>query len=364
MRFVTKCLLLALLLGAGRQGAAETGDSLLIGGAFALSGSAAPFGTAELNGALLALDHINSSGGIKGRPLRMRVEDTCSTQTGTLTAVNKLLEAEKLRYLVGPTWLDSFQGAVAAAARSGALMISPSAAAANLRHIQRNPLLVFSTYFDAERQMHALMAHLAKQGKKRVALIMDEDPYSQLLRRTARQGAAKHAIEVVFDQSFVTATNDFRAALTRLSRVPADALLYGFVDQGAFLAFLQQRHVLLRELPLYGPHDTEGYLSRPEFMGLWSKVWYTLPQRLPEAFLHAYRRRFHQEAVLTAGNAYDAVMVLSKALQTDNTDPKAAGACLQGREFASVAFGKFGFDQQGGVNCGEFAIAPASAEGR
>lgn len=80
-----------------------------LGAALALTGNAAPFGNEELRGAQLAISEVNAKGKII---LELKVEDTASSGLGTVNAVTRLIEIARTKIVVGPTWLDSFQGAL------------------------------------------------------------------------------------------------------------------------------------------------------------------------------------------------------------------------------------------------------------
>ncbi|MBI2124915.1 ABC transporter substrate-binding protein [Candidatus Pacearchaeota archaeon] len=66
-------------------------NSIKIGGAFALSGFASQWGEAELRGAALAVDEINSKGDVNGRKIELIVEDVASDSTKSVSAVSKLV---------------------------------------------------------------------------------------------------------------------------------------------------------------------------------------------------------------------------------------------------------------------------------
>ena len=130
--YVKYLLIFTALLSVFPQGLAaesnESGNTLTIGAALALTGSAAPFGVGELNGLTLATEEWNSRGGISNQRLVLKVEDTKASNAGTVTAVTKLISVDRFRYLLGPTWLDSYGGALPIAEKAGVLLLTPSAA--------------------------------------------------------------------------------------------------------------------------------------------------------------------------------------------------------------------------------------------
>jgi len=351
-----RCVLLLLAVCSVPAAAQQT---LEVGLAVSLSGNGAAFGRAELNGAALAAEEINAAGGINGASLQLIVEDTGSSTASAVTALTKLTVSGGLRYIIGPTWLDSYQGVLPAAARSGALLITPSGVAANLRQCGAQHR-VFSTDIDAAAQMRFLARRMQRGGRRRFALFFDEDPYSQLLLSTLQSELAASGGEIAFGVVQRFGETDYRAALARLRRETIDAVVIRLLDQAALLAFLKQRALLLPDAPVFGPHDIEGFTRRPEFAGLFDQVWYASPLAGDASFAERYRHRFGAPPALTAANAYDAVRVLAQALQAGAVSSQDAAACLRAQSFASVVFGTFRFDRCGGISGGSYELHAAA----
>ncbi|HET6698578.1 MAG TPA: ABC transporter substrate-binding protein, partial [Nocardioidaceae bacterium] len=81
------------LLGGDSGGSAEEGP-IVLGMVTPLSGSSAAIGPYMKNGAKLAVDEINSDGGVDGRELKLIVEDgACDAKTAA-AAANKLVTQE------------------------------------------------------------------------------------------------------------------------------------------------------------------------------------------------------------------------------------------------------------------------------
>src|SRR3989344_4144241 len=59
-----------------RESKAISDKTIKIGGAFGQSGICAEFGEGELKGATLAIEEVNASGGVLGKPLELISEDT------------------------------------------------------------------------------------------------------------------------------------------------------------------------------------------------------------------------------------------------------------------------------------------------
>lgn len=72
-----------------------------IGAILPLTGNAAKKGEYESQGALLAVEEINSQGGIKGKKIELIIEDSESDPTKGISVFRKLVEINKVNYLIG-----------------------------------------------------------------------------------------------------------------------------------------------------------------------------------------------------------------------------------------------------------------------
>jgi branched-chain amino acid transport system substrate-binding protein len=105
-----------ILLLAGFQAAwaqAPQGEPIKIGAVLSLTGPGAGLGQPERNGILLAEKAINEGGGIKGRPIKILVEDDGSKPDDAKSKAEQLIFGEKVLAMVGPS-LTASTGAVAA----------------------------------------------------------------------------------------------------------------------------------------------------------------------------------------------------------------------------------------------------------
>jgi branched-chain amino acid transport system substrate-binding protein len=354
MRKLLVLVIIPLLLIVPLQSAAEV--TLRIGAALALTGTAGPFGASELKGIQLAIDEINAKGGVDGRKLVLTAEDTLSTGTGTVNAVSKLINIDKFNVLIGPSWLDSFQGALPVAHKSKTLLITPSAGITNIKGAASVYPLVFSTYINFKREMERLIEEVTARKFQQVDLVFDQDPYCEGLRTFTKEILQKGNIAIGADHSFAPGEEDFRALLTKLRSSGSQAIIFVSIDQASVLSFLQQRRQPLPKSIIFSSHDMESYLNNPGFRGLLENIVYVVPAAAEPAFVEAFRSKFKEAPILTAANGYDALMLFIEAYRHSSRDPEAMAKYLRSRTFKSAAFGSIKFDEFGGVQGGDFEI--------
>src|SRR4051812_29950606 len=94
---------IALGLFGGRASAEEgvDKDTILIGAYGPITGPSAFLGLGGRDGASIAIEQINSAGGIHGRKLKMIFEDDGFSPAKALTSVKKLVEQDKVFMIMG-----------------------------------------------------------------------------------------------------------------------------------------------------------------------------------------------------------------------------------------------------------------------
>jgi branched-chain amino acid transport system substrate-binding protein len=88
--------LLAALSSEARADAASCPAQIPLGLTTALTGNLALLGTQARNGVEFAVDEINAAGGIAGKKLQLATEDTGSSSTDALNAMNRIIEGKPL----------------------------------------------------------------------------------------------------------------------------------------------------------------------------------------------------------------------------------------------------------------------------
>src|SRR5438045_9190555 len=95
MRFLVGFLAAACFIASARA------DEILIGHYASLTGATATFGTSTRDGIELARDEINSKGGVLGKQVVVRHEDDQSRTEEARTAVEKLINRDKIVTIAG-----------------------------------------------------------------------------------------------------------------------------------------------------------------------------------------------------------------------------------------------------------------------
>jgi len=318
IRFLTrwKLALSACLLAAAGIAGAET---LKIGGIFTQEGPAAAYGIDALNGARIAIDEINQKGGIKGRKLELDLHDD-KGDTATAAALMRKIAA------------DSEVPAVLFAPRSPVLIalskMAPQIGISLIGIGSSSPWPgEFNEWTFRFSQVDSVVAQaLWPQIKPKfnvqtaATIYAVDDEWANSMADLTDKLAPANGIKMIGKESFRTKDTDFRAALTKLSANPPDLLVVIGLENEASLIMKQARQLGIKSrflgyssfsspklLELAGP-AAEGSVTGVAFMQ-------DVDRPVTQAFVKAYKSRYSKDAPANAAHAYDAVLVLSKALE-------------------------------------------------
>lgn len=333
-----------------------TGEPIKIGGAFGLSGFAAAWGEAERNAATLAIEEINKQGGVDGRQLVLISEDTASSPTKTVSAVNKLIDIDQVDVILGPSWLDSYQGAAPIADRKNIVMLTSSASITAVQGYGEPKYdNVFSTWYRTDQETEQLLEYLSDAGQTRIALFFQNDPFWVDLQSFIKQNLPDD-LQIVSEMNFHSEEIDFRTYLQKLKQEDPDAIIFGLNSERANSAFLNQRQNIYPESTLYTTEWIEELATQPEIARLLNNTFFIAPSVPDQNFIEKYIDRFGVDPVFSASNAYDAIYILAEAVEESGLDSDSIKDYLRNNEFDTVSFGRMTFDDIGGVVGGDFVI--------
>lgn len=99
-RLLVLIALVVVLLGVFYYVNKGNNETIKIGALLSLTGDNAQQGNLAKNGILVAVENVNSSGGINGKMIEVIIEDTRTDASGTITAMKKLATLDKVKGIV------------------------------------------------------------------------------------------------------------------------------------------------------------------------------------------------------------------------------------------------------------------------
>jgi branched-chain amino acid transport system substrate-binding protein len=199
-----------------------TGGTFKFGVMLPLTGQGSGIGESFRRGIELAVKDINAGGGAGGMQLEPVYQDHLGTAEGGASAANKLINLDKLPYVIA-----SFSSVVLAtapvAARSKVLVINAGGSderLLNLPYVYNNQMMA------KDLQAPLLKYVMAKTGAKTAALITSDDAYGVSGRKTYKDlWPSLGGGEIVADEVYALAATDMTPQLEKIKSKNPDVVL-------------------------------------------------------------------------------------------------------------------------------------------
>ncbi len=301
---------------------------IIIGGLAPLSGDSAALGESDQRAKELAVEEINTAGGVNGRSLEIVWEDgKCSSENAT-TATQKLLNIDQVKVILSGPCSDETIAAAALTEVARVVLLTSSSTSPEITDAGD---FVYRMYPSEAVVGTMLATYSATELKSKKAAIISENTNSvQDSRKAFVQSFIDSKNNVVFDESFESGTTDFRSLLVKM-RVSAPDVVY--VDT----ASIESTTLILKQMKEFGIRvlvvaneiilDREMVAKSPMLYEgvVFSTAVFDETNEKTVAFLAVYTAKYGTEPVnlFAAIAAYDSVYLLAEAMEAmDGEDPE------------------------------------------
>lgn len=329
---------------------AEKPTPIKIGAIFSESGLAAAHNQPLIEMTRLAVNQVNKTGGVLGRPLELFLFDNLSTPIGSARAAHQCVQQE-VAAVIGAHWSSHSLVIAPILQQAGIPMISPGSTNPN---VTRGKDYIFRACFLDSFQGVA-MAKFAREELRAQSAVMvtniDED-YSTMLARFFSNAFAEKGGRILFESVYRGVATDFSQNIKELLQLNPDVVyLPGYTrDSGLFIK--QARKMGVSAVFLGGDAWDEiekfagvaingSYQSAP-----WHpRVPFAASQIMQDRYLDRFGKGIENNS---SPLAYDAVMLLADAItRAGSDDHQAIRDALAATSDFPGATGNITFDENG-----------------
>jgi branched-chain amino acid transport system substrate-binding protein len=346
-------------LAAGGGGDGGKGD-IRLGMAAPLSGSSAAIGPYMKNGAQLAIDEINASGGVLGRKLELVPEDDACDPRTAASAAAKLV-TEGVTVSVGGYCSSATLPTLSIFNKADVPMIIP---AANSNDLVKSKLSnVFLLNGTGAQQAQAAVDFIKSSGSKAVALADDNTSYSKdISTRTGEKLGAVGSVKIVDHESVTAGESDYSAAVISILNAKPDFVYWtGYYQEGGlFIKQLRAAGYTGKIMVADGSVDEQmiSIAGAANAQGVLATMTQT-PQTIAggEKWIADYKAAFKADPGPYSTQSYDAVRVAAEAIKNANsTKGSDIIAALEKIDGFPIFSGKLKFTPEHTLSEGGFGI--------
>ena len=225
------------------------GDTIVFGAAVSFTGKYSTNGKHTKNGYDLAVKRINEMGGVNvgGKNYKIKIlyydDESTPARAGQLAA--RLIKQDEIKFILGPYGSGPTKGMAPITEKYKIPMVEGNGASRAL--FNKGYRYLFAVLTTSEQYLAESINLLAEQFQKdgrdpktaRVAIAVENDPFSMDIRAGVLDDAKKWGMEVIIDDKLPKELTDMTATLTKVKALRPDLLIVSGHSKGAALAVRQ-----------------------------------------------------------------------------------------------------------------------------
>jgi branched-chain amino acid transport system substrate-binding protein len=349
-------LVAALFLSGCNESQPQPSGPIKLGVITSLTGSNAAFGQAHKAGYTIAVNDINSRGGVNGRKLELVYFDDQSKPDQAVQGVSKLVDQDHVPLLLGAYSSENTLAIVPAVTQKQVPLIMPTAQADNV--MDTGSRWVFRLCAGSGAFATATLDFLKHNGDPKTLAIVYEDTNFGRASHKAMSDAAKAAgLHVVAEEAYQAKSPDYESLLKSVKARNPEVIYFASYLLDASTLMRQAKQVNLNAK--YFTSAGTGFAT-PEFptekgAGKNAEYTFSVSQWLPSApwkgskeFDEKYFNLLNAHPAYHGMQAYAALMVAKEAIaRAGSLDPKALRDAIRVLDIPETPFGPVKFDARG-----------------
>lgn len=330
--------------------AGEKSKVIKIGAILPLTGSLAMIGESEKNAAILAMEEINASGGIKGKKLQINFEDSQGTAKMAIAAAQKLIEIEKVKLLIVST-SPAIMSVKPYISDKEVLMFAITA-----QPDVTDNMKVFRISPHSAEEMGKVASFCKEAGIKRVAFFYPNNEFGLLSKKYFTQYYSDFG-EIELIEEFAVGQKDFRPIIFKIKNLKPDWVIFeGY--PGEIPIFIKQARELGIKSKFITSIATTWSSTIDALVKLQESPIFLAPEfmfselRNPRGtvFYNKYKEKYGSEPNWDAAFTYDNIMLIKDILEKPGSFqvPRFRKQLKILKEYSGVS-GNISFDSKGDV---------------
>lgn len=329
-RFIAAVLLMVALAAAP----AVADEKIKVGAILAVTGPASFLGAPEAKTLEMLTEEINKKGGIKGKKIDLIIKDSGASPEKAFSFAKQLIEEDKVLAIIGPSTSGETMKIKSVAEEGKTILLSCAAAEVIVNPVAR---YVFKT---PQKDSHAVLKifEQMKQMKiSKVGVLSSNTGFGKAGKEQIEKLAPEHGIQILVNEVYDKAATDLTAEVTKLKAGGVEALINWSIEPAQSIVIKNARQIGLN-VPIFQSHGF-GNIKYVEAAGPAAEgvifpagrllVADALPKNHQQKtvlvkYRDDYEKKFKEDASTFGGHAYDALMILVKAIEKAGSADKEA----------------------------------------
>ena len=348
-----------ILIAVGLSSAVHAApEPILIGVLSPMTGSTAKYGKELQEGALTAIEKLNTAGGLDGRLYEpVLINDGCDPEK-SLQAVHQAIN-RGIKFVVAHICSDATLAVTKAYEKEGIIAITPGATLPAVTEASRGHYFFRTIGRDDIQGSYIASVIIAHLKAKKIVLLHDNETYGVNMAQYVKGSLEKFGASIALYEGIESGAKDYSAVITKLKSINPDTVFFGGYTPEMGLLLRQARDQGLKTRfigpeGVYSPNLIDIAGAAVEGMVFTSPADFSARpenQSIAQAFQKAHRA--------ANGNyqmpAYAALQVLHESMKVVGPDPKKVADYMHTNRFSTV-IGSVAFDRKGDLKNFDFAV--------
>jgi len=351
-----KILVGLMLTCAGWATPALAKETIKVGAILGVTGPAANLGGPEARTLEMLVQEINKKGGIKGNPVELIVKDSSASPEKAISFAKQLIDEDRVFAIIGPSTSGETMKIKTLAEDGKTILLSCAAAEAIVKPVGK---YVFKTPQNDSHAVRKIYDQMKKAGIVKIGVVSSNTGFGKAGKEQLEKLAPEYGITIVANEVYDKEATDLTAVVTKLKAAGVQAFVNWSIEPAQAIVIKNARQIGL-EIPIFQSHGF-GNIQYVKAAGPAAEgvifpagrllVADSLPadnkqKTVLTKYKKDYEARTHEDASTFGGHAYDAFMILVKAIETAGPDKEKVRTAIENTQGFVGTAGVFNFSAQ------------------
>ncbi len=324
----------AVALVLAVSGAAQGADTIKVGAILSVTGPASFLGAPEAKTLEMLVEEQNRKGGVLGKKIELIVKDSGASPEKAFSFAKQLIEEEKVFAILGPSTSGETMKIKGVAEVGKTILISCAAAEVIVNPVAK---YVFKTPQKDSDAIVKIFQQMKEMKISKIGVLSSNTGFGKAGEEQIMKLAPEHGITVLASEVYDKAASDLTAEVTKVKASGVEAILNWSIEPAQAIVIKNARQIGFKG-PVFQSHGF-GNIKYVEAAGEAAEGVLFPAGRLlvanelsdknrQKAVLLKYKKdyesRYKEEASTFGGHAYDAFVILVKAIEKANKLDKEA----------------------------------------
>jgi branched-chain amino acid transport system substrate-binding protein len=351
-----KLVAVALAIVALCIAPALAADTIKVGAILAVTGPASFLGAPEAKTLEMLTEELNAKGGIGGKKIQLIIKDSQASPEKAISFAKQLIEEEKVFAIIGPSTSGETMAIKNLAEESKTILLSCAAAEVIVKPVAK---YVFKTPQMDRDAVIRIFEQMKKMKISKIGVLSSNTGFGKAGKEQIEKLAPEYGIQIAVSEVYDKAATDLTAEVTKVSAANVQGIINWSIEPAQSICIKNARQVC-SNVPVFQSHGF-GNIQYVKSAGAAADgvifpagrllVAETLSDKNPQKavlvdYKKKYEAKFKEDVSTFGGHAYDAFLILTKAIEKAGADKEKVRTAIETTKGLVGTAGVFNFSAE------------------